>query len=274
MNVIINDKGQAMPTKTISMNQKAFDKNNYTSITWLGNAGIHINSKGTNILIDPLLEGFDMPLLIEMPILPKDIPSVDATLITHIDNDHFSRATCLDIKDVCEAFHAPKFVAQQMREELSIDGIGHSIHDSFDINDVKVTLTLAWHNWQNGLKKYNYREWKLEDYCGYWFDTSDGTIWLPGDSRLLDEHLHMKEPDVILFDFSDSEWHITFEGAIKLANTYPNSDLICIHWGCVDAPMMTPFNANPQDLVDKVVNPQRIKVLLPGEKYIIGEKNG
>ena len=79
----------------------------------------------------------------------------------------------------------------------------------------------------------------------------------------------MKEPKVILFDFSDNDWHITLEGAIKLANTYPNSDLICIHWGCVDAPSMTTFNGNPEVLFDKVVNPERIKVLAPGEKYVL-----
>lgn len=101
------------------------------------------------------------------------------------------------------------------------------------------------------------------------FDTVDGTVWLPGDSRLLEEHLNMNEPDVILFDFSDNPWHITLDGAIKLANTYPNSDLICIHWGSVDAPTMSPFNGNPESLIDKVVNPERIKVMAPGEQYIL-----
>lgn len=77
----------------------------------------------------------------------------------------------------------------------------------------------------------------------------------------------MPEPDVILFDFADNEWHITLEGAIKLANTYPSADLICIHWGTVDAPEMTPFNGNPENLFERVVHPERIKVLAPGEAY-------
>ena len=47
-------------------------------------------------------------------------------------------------------------------------------------------------------------------------------------------------------------------------------DLICIHWGSVDAPDMTPFNGNPQVLFDKIINPKRIKVLAPGEKYTLG----
>ena len=33
-----------------------------------------INDHGTVIMIDPLLEGFDMPLLIDMPIDVKDVP--------------------------------------------------------------------------------------------------------------------------------------------------------------------------------------------------------
>ena len=102
-------------------------------------------------------------------------------------------------------------------------------------------------------------------------DTPDGSIWLPGDSQLLESHLHMKQPNVILFDFADNEWHITLNGAIKLANTYPDADLICIHWGCVDAPDMTPFNGNSEVLFDKIINPERIKVLAPGECYVLGE---
>ena len=110
------------------------------------------------------------------------------------------------------------------------------------------------------------------NYCGYWFDTPDGTIWLPGDSRLLEEHLHMDDPDVILFDFADNTWHITLEGAIKLANTYPNADLVCIHWGSVDAPTMTPFNGNPENLYKRVVKPQRIQVVAPGEAFTLRKK--
>ncbi len=270
MQILKNEKGQALAPKTVFINDDAFNNNNATAITWLGNASILINSHGTTVMIDPLLEGFDMDLLIDMPILPKDVPHLDGVLITHIDNDHFSRMTCKDLKNVCESFHAPHYVAGEMDKE-GINGKGHDIYETFNIKNMTVTLTKAVHNWQNGSKKWGFRDWKVEDYCGYWIETKDGSIWLPGDSKLIDEHLTMKEPDVILFDFADNEWHITFDGAIKLANTYPNADLICIHWGCVDAPNMSPFNANPETLVERIVNPDRIKVLAPGEKYILGE---
>jgi len=269
MKIEKNEKGQALAPQTITMTKDAFEKNDSVDVYWLGGGGAMINSHGTVIMIDPLLEGFDMPLLRESPMLIKDVPCADGILITHIDNDHFSRLTCRGLKDRCASYHAPHYVASVMRDEEGIEGVGHDIHESFEIKNVKITLTEALHNWQNGSKKYGYREWKPEDYCGYYIETEGKKIWMPGDSKLLETQLHKESPDVILFDFADNDWHITLEGAIKLANAYPDSDLICIHWGCVDAPSMTPFNGNPENLVNRVVNPERIKVLAPGEKYTV-----
>lgn len=95
---------------------------------------------------------------------------------------------------------------------------------------------------------------------------------MPGDSKLLPEQLTQPAPDLILFDFSDNDWHITFEGAVTLANAYPNADLLCIHWGTVDAPEMTPFNGEPNKLLTRGVNPERVLALLPGEKYALKKK--
>lgn len=108
-----------------------------------------------------------------------------------------------------------------------------------------------------------------EDSCGFWIETPDGTIWAPGDSRLIpDHHLTMPSPDALLFDFSDSEWHFTLEGAIAMANAYPDADLLLHHWGSVDAPDFSPFNGDPSDL-GSVVKPDRIHVLAPGEPFTL-----
>ena len=115
MNITINEKGQAIAPQTEFMSEEAFQPIDHTEIRWMGNASIFINSRGTCIMIDPLLEGFDMPLLYEMPILAKKVPNLDAVLITHIDNDHFSRPTLKNMKEVTKAFHAPHFVAEEMQ---------------------------------------------------------------------------------------------------------------------------------------------------------------
>jgi hypothetical protein len=79
----------------------------------------------------------------------------------------------------------------------------------------------------------------------------------------------MRAPDVIFFDFSDNDWHIGFQNAVTLANTYPNTQLLLSHWGTVDAPDFTPFNGDPKKLEGLVVNPERIRLLAPGEPFIL-----
>ncbi|MBQ0064395.1 MAG: MBL fold metallo-hydrolase [Firmicutes bacterium] len=267
---IINEKGQAVAPATVKMTAKDFENNNRTSVYWLGGGGAMINSHGTVIMIDPLLEGFDMPLLIDMVMDVKDVPHVEGVFVSHVDNDHYSRPTLRDIKDVIKEVHTSHYVAGLMKEECGIeDAVGHTWYDKTQINDVEVDFMPADHNWQNGIAKYQYRVWEKEEYFGFYLRCRDAKIWYVGDSRLMDYQLQMEEPDVILFDFADNPVHIGLADAYKLANTYPNAKLVCIHWGCVDAPTASAFNGNPQNIIDNVVNPERVIVLAPGEEYIV-----
>ena len=150
--IIKNKNGQAVAFPTIQITANDFKTIPHTEIRWLGGGGAMINSRGTNIMIDPVLEGFDMPLLIDMPILPQEVPSLDGILITHIDNDHFSRLTCQHLKDVCQSYHAPNYVADVMNEQGFLTQ-KHDINDSFSILDMKIRLTHAKHNWQNDSTK-------------------------------------------------------------------------------------------------------------------------
>lgn len=262
-----NEKGQAVAKKSIRMSAKDFEKKDGTSVYWLGGGGAMINSYGTIIMIDPVLEGFDMPLLIDMPIAPEDVPRVDAVFVSHVDNDHYSRPTCRDLKNVCTAYHSSFYVASLMKEECDIDGIGHDIGEHVRVGEVEVLFTPADHAWQNQVEKYNYRIWEDREYCGFYMKTKDAKIWYVGDSRLLEAQLHMDPPDVMFFDFADNSVHIGLQDAYRLANAYPNARLVLIHWGTVDAPEATAFNGDPQDILDNVLNPERVLILAPGEEY-------
>ncbi len=258
--------GQAMPRETVALPLEAFGPSDKTTVYWLGNAGFLLNSRGTTIMCDPLLVGFDMPVLVDPPILPENVPAFDALLYTHIDNDHFARLTLAGIKDKASEIHATQYVAQVAREEEGVTGaVGHDIGERFCVGDVTITLTPTWHNWQQYGKHAAERTWERKEYCGYWFETPDGTIWLPSDSRPLPEFLEMPPMDMILFDFADNFWHIGFKGAVELANQYPDAKLLLIHWGCVDAPEFTPFNGDPERLAGAIKNPERIAALALGE---------
>jgi L-ascorbate metabolism protein UlaG (beta-lactamase superfamily) len=234
-------QAKAPPTKPFGA--EAFVPSNKTTLRWLGMAGFFINSRGTTLMVDPLLEGFDMPLMIDFPIAAKDVPHLDAVFITHADNDHFSVPTNVAMSKVTDVYHSTVYVDSLMKN-LNLNSVGHNIGDVFKVENITVKVTPADHAYQNAYPGMSKRWFKNEDACGFWFDTPDGSIWAPGDSRLLPEHLTMQSPDAILFDFSDSEWHFTFEGAVKIANAYPNAVLLLNHWGSVDAPDFTPFNAD------------------------------
>ncbi|NCC43183.1 MAG: MBL fold metallo-hydrolase [Clostridia bacterium] len=263
---------QAKAPETKHFGKEAFEDQEGTSIRWLGNAGAMINCRGTVIMVDPVLSGFDMPLLIDMPILEEQVPALDGILVTHCDNDHYSRQTCERLKKVTKEFHSTQYVSKLMKEEQGIAGTGHNIGEKFAVGDITVTLTPVDHAWQNAFPESHTREFQPEDYCGFWMDTPDGSVWAVGDSRLLESQLHMPAPDAMLFDFSDSDWHIGLDGAKKMAAAYPDTPLILWHWGSVDAPEWKEFNGDPQVLRSMIVNPDRIVVLAPGEEYRVCKK--
>lgn len=263
-------KGQARAPRTQRFDRTAFDPSDRTVLRWLGMAGFLINSRGTTIMIDPLLGGFDMPIMIDMPVAATDVPQLDAILVTHSDNDHYSVPTCRDLAAVTTEFHSTAYVGSLMDQE-GFPATGHRIGAVFQVGPLRVTLTPADHAWQNETPGASDRIHRDEDACGFWIETPDGTIWAPGDSRLIREHhLTMPAPDAMLFDFSDSDWHFGLSGAVEMANAYPRTPLLLYHWGSVDAPEFPPFNGDPAVLPPLVTNPERIRVLAPGEPYVLG----
>ncbi len=96
---------QAQAPKTQPFGAEAFEASNGTVLRWLGMAGFLINSRGTTLMVDPLLGDFDMPVMIEFPIGAADVPRLHAVLVTHSDNDHYSVPTCRDLAEVTRAYH-------------------------------------------------------------------------------------------------------------------------------------------------------------------------
>lgn len=107
--------------------------------------------------------------------------------VTHSDNDHYSVPTCLDLVPVTTEYHSTPYVASLMESE-KMPAHGHAISDTFQVGSAHVTVTPADHAWQNANPRPGRRIFQNEDACGFWIETPDGTIWAPGDSRLIPEH--------------------------------------------------------------------------------------
>jgi hypothetical protein len=145
-------KYQAKAPPTRPFGKEAFGASQVTTIRWFGIAGFLVNSRGTTFMVDPLLEGYDMPLLMKFPIAPKDVPRVDAIFATHSDNDHYSVETFKDLSSVTKEFHSTIYVDSLMKND-GLHSFGHFIGDTFRVGAVSVRLTLADHAWQNNLPK-------------------------------------------------------------------------------------------------------------------------
>lgn len=61
MTIYKSEKGQAMPGPVQPISPEDFEPTGRTELRWLGGGGIMLNCRGTVLMIDPVLEGFDMP---------------------------------------------------------------------------------------------------------------------------------------------------------------------------------------------------------------------
>ncbi len=202
------------------------------------------------------------PFKIDLPIQAKDIPRVDAVLYTHADMDHFAIPTA----ETLQRMHKPLFVGTPpVVEKLKEIGVAEEQiktardFSTIKIGDVEIEVSPALHDYPNG-------GWQRGDACGYVFRTPDGSVWHPGDTRLIDELKQIKDIDVLLFDVADVTAHLGPEGSAALAMTCGAKVLFAYHYGTYEMPPGTWGGCDPEDCSDAVKGLLAdFRVLNPGE---------
>jgi len=239
---------------TLPIQPSFFAQQDCTTAAWLGMAGVLINARGVILLIDPLItaelkdgreyseEGF--PLKIPLPIQAREIPRADLVCYTHGDDDHLGRSSAkiLAERTACR-FLAPAPVAQRLKD-LGIDPVRIEVvrdDQKIRLEATEITITPALHNWmENG-------SWQRNECCGYLVRTPDGSLWHPGDTRLIDELLEIKEVDVLFFDVAAVEAHLGPSGSARLAVSSGAKILFAYHYGTFDLEAGSWANCDPQD---------------------------
>ena len=248
--------------KSVRIAPSFFAQRDDTLVTWLGMAGALINSRGTILFIDPLLSvvrrnGDEIVdsgdrLLIHLPIEAGEVPRADAVLYTHADADHYGPATA---RDWTLGWRRPFWLRPRCcgcSADLGVVGerlIAATDFASVRIGHTEVVITPALHDWPQPVP------WKRGDRCGFLVKTPDGTIWHPGDTRLMDELLAIEGVDVLFFDVAAVESHLGPEGSARLAETSGASVLLAYHYGTFDLPPGTYGNCDPQDALPYVQRP-------------------
>lgn len=259
--------------RTVPIEKTFFDPQAHTTLTWLGMAGALINARGTILLIDPLIvstesdgqliseEGYR--LKIPLPIQAREIPRADLVMYTHADDDHFGVQTALALAShtTCR-FLAPAPVKNRLVElGIASDRLVTALDfAAIPLRSAAVTVTPALHDWQE------VNPWGRGDCCGYLIQTPDGTIWHPGDTRLIDELLEVKNVDVLFFDVAAVESHLGPEGSARLGASCGAKVLIAYHYGTFDLPPGSFANCDPDDALPYLQDvPAQYLKLQPGE---------
>jgi len=244
-----------------------------TLVTWLGMAGVLINTRGTVLLIDPLITLVDLEgetkceghyrLRVPLPIETDQIPYVDAVMYTHADGDHFGRLTAEKLAARPETrFVATPPVSEKLGE-LGVSGerlIAAQDFASIRIGAATVEVTPALHDWQE------VDPWERGDCCGYVVRTPDGSVWHPGDTRLIDELFSVQNVDVLFFDVAAVRSHLGPKGSASIAVTSGAEVMVAYHYGTFELPSGSFGNCDPRDALPFVEGlPAQFKKLDPGE---------
>lgn len=265
------------PSRRI-LQKSDFLSNEATTVYWLGTTGVLINSHGTILLIDPTIsfrpgentsEVHGRKFLVPPPISPIDIPKVDAILYSHADEDHMGCISPAALIHTGAQYHGTCYSIRELihrgvPEERTFP---HNRRDCFRIGAIEIQLTDAQHPWQlQNPAKYG-PAYTMDDCCGYLIKTPEGTIWHPGDTQLLDTHFTYDSVDLMFIDFSKDDYHFGPENTLRLVNHYRNTALIPYHYGTFDLPEDPCSNANPNEYLSRIFNPNRVHILGIGEPY-------
>ena len=180
---------------TNSSLEKLLSSKHSIRICWLGNLSwlLHAGSK---------LIAFDLDLETDMrlensPIPTSDIaPYLDYHFITHEHDDHFSASTSMILAEQSDCiFIIPSNCKQKARQigipeerlRVATPGI------SFQLKDVKVFPVRAIH----GHKDFSILKTANSEDCGYKLLFGGKTLFQPGDSVLLEDHLELRNVDIL-----------------------------------------------------------------------------
>lgn len=249
--------------KVHPITEDAFAPCENTTVYWLGGGGFMVNTRGTILLIDPILETFEKEgslyaanghiLLQPFPMETKDVKKCDMLLFTHDDGDHANPETVkiLANQDV------PMLGSARVFETLVKQGIKPDHYtvchagETYTVGEIEIEILPGDHPWQlidGGRCFYP------EDCVGFIVKSVDGTIVFTGDTRLMKEHIGIPNVVLLPLDVSACVFHLGRSAAALLANKYPDAYILPYHYGTFDYPECPAQEGGDPQLVLQNVN--------------------
>lgn len=205
------------------------------------------------------------------PVTPEEMASeIDISFVTHAHGDHFNEYTSKILLERSSCiFVMPESCLASARKMKIPDNriVIARPRESFTVKGIQVDAIRAIHGNANFAIYY---EANLQD-CGYLLTIGGRTFLQPGDSYLLEDHLFLKNVDVLFF--SPTEHNMYIDRSVILINTLNPDYIFPQHHSTVNYDEGSRFWGKGYPDEVKIRLSQALKdkyhILKPGEKVMI-----
>ena len=240
-------------------------------VWWAGHNSWIIKSQDLVVTTDLYLE--NSLRLAPSPITPEEIASeVDISFVTHAHGDHFNEYTSRILLEKSSCLFVMPESCLAVARKLKIPDSRIVVarpRESIEVKGVKVDVVRAIHGNANFAIYY---EANLQD-CGYVFTVGGKRFLQPGDTYLLEDHLFLKNIDVLFF--SPTEHNMYIDRSVILINTLDPEYIFPQHHSTIAFGEGDKYRfwakGYPDEVKLRLSQPlkDRFYILKPGEKRVI-----
>lgn len=213
-------------------------------VTWMGHSTLLIEIDGATFLTDPIWGERSSPFTwvgpqrwYAPPFAIKDLPKIDAVIISHDHYDHLDYPTMVMLRDMDTKFVAPLGVGSHLEfwgippeRIVEVDW-----WDETQIGGVTVACVPARHASGRFVNDYMHTLW-----AGYAFVGARNRVYYSGDTGLFDAMKDIGEKygpfDITMIEIGAyhqawPDWHIGPEQAVKAHQIVGGKVFLPVHWG-------------------------------------------
>ena len=254
----------------------------------IGHASFLIQTRGLNLLVDPVYSKRASPLQWIGParvnppgVAFDDLPPIDAILVSHNHYDHLDLAAL----SALNAKHQPRILVPLGNDAILAAHDSALKSEAFDwgarvalSNEVAVHVEPAYHWSARGLGDRRMALW-----CAFVIETPDGAIYCIGDTGFGDGAIFRDvrqkhgEPRLALIPIGAyaprwfmKDYHLDPAEAVKVFELCGAQSAIAHHWGTfqlTDEAIEAPREALVKALAEADIEARRFRVLRPGEVW-------
>lgn len=254
---------------------------------WFGHSTILIQVEGKTVLCDPVLSKLFLLFTLftgkrftdELPVILKDMPSVDILLLSHDHYDHMDHKTIMALKNKVNHYCVPRGVGARL-EKWGIDKskiTEFTYEETLKTLDLTFTCTPSKHFSGRGLNDRNKTLW-----CSWVITGKKTNIFFSGDGAY-GPHFKLIGDQYGPFDITFLECgqanvffgqiHMVPEQAVQAQIDLEGQLMVPIHWG-----MFSQSNPNWTNQVERLIieaQKKGVQVATPmiGEIVTIGDNN-